>query len=58
MESQIIKEDNNQKAWDFSRLTNEQLHNLITLHESGDKAEASKYVQQLVDEGLLQVSKK
>jgi hypothetical protein len=53
MESQIIKEDKNQAAWDFSRLTNEQLENLITLHESSDKAEVIKYTKQLIDEGLL-----
>jgi hypothetical protein len=53
MESQIIKEDKNQIAWDFSRLTDEQLENLITLHESGDEAEVIKYTKKLIDEGLL-----
>ncbi len=53
LEKQIIKEDKNQAAWDFSRLTNEQLENLITLHESSDKAEVIKYTKQLIDEGLL-----
>jgi hypothetical protein len=53
MESQIITEDKNQAAWDFSRLTNEQLENLITLHESSDKAEVIKYTKKLIDEGLL-----
>jgi hypothetical protein len=53
MEREIITEDKNQAAWDFSRLTNEQLENLITLHESSDKAEVIKYTKQLIDEGLL-----
>jgi hypothetical protein len=53
MEREIIQEDKNQAAWDFSRVTNEQLENLITLHESSDKAEVTKYTKQLIDEGLL-----
>ncbi len=53
MEREIITEDKNQAAWDFSRVTNEQLQNLITLHESGDEAEVIKYTKKLIDEGLL-----
>ncbi len=53
LEKQIIKEDKNQAAWDFSRLTNEQLHNLLSLHESSDKAEVIKYTKKLIDEGVL-----
>jgi hypothetical protein len=53
MEREIITEDKNQIAWDFSRLTDEQLHNLLSMHESGDEAEVIKYTKQLIDEGLL-----
>ncbi len=53
LESQIITEDKNQIAWDFSRLSAEQLHNIISLHESSDKAGMIKYTKQLVDKGLL-----